>query len=74
MLQQVRALFGGARKDDRVHVFAPPELLERLREDRVAAAVIEGEVRRRTEDDEDPGGVDAEPRSGRPRSGSKSAR
>ena len=43
-----------------MHILAPAQLLERSREDRVARAVIERDVRRRTEDDEDPPGVDTQ--------------
>ena len=49
-----------ARKDDGVDVVAPAQQLERLREERVARAVVEGDVGGRPEYDEDAVRVDAE--------------
>ena len=56
----VGALLVGARDHDRVHLLVAAEALERAREHRVAVAVVERDVGRRPQDDEDPRLVDAE--------------
>ena len=56
----VRSLLVRARKDDGVNVVAATQQLERPREERVAAAVIERDIRRWAEHDEDAAGADSE--------------
>ena len=63
----VRSLLVRAWKDDGVNVGAATQQLEGPREERVAAAVIEGDVRRRAQHDEDAVGVDAERSAGHSR-------
>ena len=49
-----------------MHVLGPPEVLERLREERVRVPVVERHVGRRPQDDEHARRVDAEPLEQRP--------
>src|SRR5262249_61791689 len=55
------ALLLGWGEDDRLYLRVGTEEVERLWEERVRVPVVERHVRRRTQDDKDTAGVDAEP-------------